>query len=137
MNAVDLTVTRLATEEGFRGSAYRDTVGKLTIGYGCNIDAGWTQALARCVLQFQAQTVADQITPLWWAAKLDTVRLSVVIDLGFNLGLHGLLAFPKMLAALGAGNWQAAHDELLDSDAARVLPGRYTDLARLLLIGSA
>jgi lysozyme len=137
MSAVDLAVTRLATEEGFRGLAYRDTVGKLTIGYGCNIDAGWSQGLARAVLAYQTQDVANALNAQWWAKGLDDARLSALIDIGFNDGIHSLLGFPKMLAAVGAKNWQVAHDECLNSDAARQLPGRYKALAQILLTGVA
>lgn len=123
------------TEEGFRGTAYRDTVGKLTIGYGCNIDAGWSQGLAAAVLAYQAQNVWQQLCAYWWWAGLDDVRASVLVDLGFNDGVNGLLHYPKMIAAISAKNWQAAHDELLDSDAARALPSRYKALAQILLTG--
>lgn len=137
MSAIDLTVSRLSNEEGFRGTAYRDSVGKLTIGYGCNIDAGWSLGLARSVLNYQTGDVADAISAFWWSKGLDDARLSVIIDLAFNMGMSGLLHFPKMLAAIGAQNWQAAHDELLDSDAARMLPKRYQSLAQILLSGIA
>lgn len=137
MSAIDLAVTRLATEEGFRAIPYRDTVGKLTIGFGCNLDAGWSPGLARTVLAYQAQDVANAINAQWWAKGLDDARLSVLIDIGFNDGIHSLLGFPKMLAAVGAKNWQVAHDECLNSDAARQLPKRYQALAQILLTGVA
>ena len=68
-------------------------------------------------------------------SNLDDARASVLLDPAFNLGINGLLHFPKMLAALAAGDWKTAHDELLDSDAARELPSRYNALAQILLNG--
>lgn len=137
MSATALAVARLMTEEGFRGTAYRDTVGKLTIGYGCNIDAGWSRGLAGAVLSYQAQDVWQQLSTFWWWAALDDVRASVLVDLGFNEGVNSLLHFPKMLAAIGAKDWVTAKAELLDSDAARELPARYATLAEILLTGVA
>jgi len=40
-----------------------------------------------------------------------------------------------MIAAIRSGYWQGAHDQLLDSDAARELPARYQMLAEMLLNG--
>jgi len=135
MTASSLACDRLAAEEGFRSKIYLDTVGKRTIGYGCNLDAGWSPGLARCVLEYQLEDVRQALAGAWWYAGLDDARVSVILDLGFNMGTAGLLHFPKMLAAIGHKYWQGAHDELLNSDAARMLPARYGALARILLTG--
>jgi lysozyme len=137
VSALDLAVTRLKVDEGFRAAAYRDTVGKLTIGYGFCVDAGISQFAAAALLVAQAQERAQALAGFWWAQGLDEARMSVVIEIAFNDGLAGLLHFPKMLAGIGAKNWQAAHDECLDSDAARALPARYKTLAQILLTGAA
>lgn len=137
MSAVDLVIPRLKVDEGFRAAKYVDTAGHLTIGYGFNVDAGISQYAAAALLQAQAQERASALGGFWWAQGLDDVRMSVVLEVAFNDGLNGLLHFPKMLAAVGAKNWQVAHDELLDSDAARELPGRYKALAQILLSGVA
>jgi lysozyme len=135
MSAVDLVTSRLTTEEGFRSLPYRDSRGFLTIGYGENLDAGWSKELASLVLTYQAQQIYNQLNAYGWASGLDDVRMSVILDIAFNTGLHGLLHFVNMLSAVGAKDWQKAHDELLDSDAARQLPARYNALAALLLSG--
>lgn len=136
MTAIDFAAARLEREEGFRAQAYRDTAGKLTIGYGFNVDAGISMRAARALLAAQVQERFEWLSPFWWAQGLDDLRMSVLIDVSFNVGTAGLLHFPKMLAAIGTKNWQAAHDELLDSDAARMLPARYQKLARILLTGA-
>lgn len=137
MSALDLAVSRLKTDEGFRAAAYRDTVGKLTIGYGFCVDAGISQFAAAALLAAQTQERAQALAGFWWAKGLDDARMSVIIEIAFNDGLNGLLHFPKMLAAVGAKNWRLAHDECLDSDAARELPKRYNQLAQILLTGVA
>lgn len=135
MTATDLAVARMKTEEGFRATAYRDTAGHLTIGYGFNVDAGISQYAALELLTAQAAEVTEMLAGFWWAKGLDDIRLSVLVDLAFNLGPSGLLHFPKMLTAIGTKDWQAAHDELLNSDAARQLPARYQALAVILYTG--
>lgn len=135
VQAVAVAATRLKLEEGFKPYPYKDTKGHLTQGYGCNLAAGWSPGLARCVLDYQLNEVLLSVKAFWWFTDLDAARASVVLDVGFNDGVTSLLHFPKMLAAIGAKNWQAAHDELLDSDAARELPSRYQPLARILLTG--
>ena len=135
MSAADLATARLVTEEGFRSTAYRDTVGKLTIGYGFCVDEGITEYAARALLSAQIQERVTALEGFWWWNKMDPVRQSCVIDVSFNVGITGLLHFPKMLAALGAQDWQSAHDELLNSDAARLNVARYQRLATILLTG--
>lgn len=132
---ISLTLERLTAEEGFRSTIYLDTVGKRTIGYGLNLDAGISQGLGAAILQYQLSDILRQIQGSWWWPTNDPVRESVLLDVAFNAGVAGLLAFPKMLSAVGAKDWQSASNELLDSDAARMLPNRYDPLAQLLLNG--
>src|SRR3990167_8906796 len=87
----------LIRDEGVRLKPYRDSVGKLTIGVGRNLDdKGLTRAEAE--------------------ALLDEPRRGVLVMLAFNAGIGGLLTFRKMLAAMGRGAWAEAARELLDSD---------------------
>lgn len=137
MSAVDLAVTRLKPNEGFRANKYLDPVGKESIGYGFNVDAGITQFAAAALLFAQATECWQSLSAYWWWSALDDVRASVLVELAFNNGISGLLHFPKMLAAIGAKDWQTASAELLNSDAARQLPTRYQALSVLLLNGAA
>lgn len=137
MSAVDLAVAREKPAEAFRAHKYPDSRGFETIGYGFNVDAGISLYAATALLVAQTQERADALAGFWWAKGLDDARMSVIIEVAFNGGVSGLLHYPKMLAAVGAKNWQAAHDELLDSDAARELPKRYQALAQILLSGVA
>lgn len=135
--AITLVVTRLKTEEGFRSQSYTDTTGHETIGYGFNITAGITKYAAAALLVAQATECNTDLLEYYWYTDLDdVVRASVLIDLAFNMGVRGLLHFPKMIAAIGDKNWKLAHDELLNSLAAKEDPGRYAMLADLLLNGS-
>lgn len=135
MSAVDIAVARLKVDEGFRPKIYRDTMGKATIGYGFNLDAGITPAAAAALMTAQAQEIADTLKTFWWASALDDARLSVVIELAFNLGTHGLLHFVTMLAFLGNKQWDNAAKALLKSQAAQQLPQRYQRMAQILQSG--
>ena len=135
MAAVDLAVQRLKLEEGFRSKVYRDTVGKQTIGYGLNLDAGISERLASFILSFLVREIEEQLLTYRWYSGLDDVRRAVILDVAFNCGVDGLLHFPKMISALLAKNWTAASQELLDSDAARLNSSRYRALSQALLKG--
>ncbi len=135
-NAVDIAVPRLAKEEAFRPFRYKDPRGHETIAYGFNIDAGISQYAALALLQAQSEERHIALGKFAWYTALDPIRQSVLIDLSFNDGVEGLLQFHKMITALEAKDWQTAHDQLLDSDAARELPGRYQPLAKILLTGA-
>ena len=134
MNAVDLALPRLQTEEGFRAIKYTDTQGHLTIGYGFNVDAGISQTAAGALLGAQAAERHQALMGLGWYAVLDPVRQSVCLDIAFNNGTHGLLNFPHMIAALAKGDWATAAAECKVTNPE--LAGRYAKLAQLLLTGT-
>jgi len=136
VSAIDLAIPRLQADEGFRAIKYTDTTGHETIGYGFNISAGISQSAALALLTAQATELAAQLQSFRAFQGLDDVRASVLIELAFNLGVNGLSGFSQMLNALASGDWQTAHDQLLESQAARQLPARYALLANLLLNGA-
>lgn len=133
MSAVDLALPRLKTEEGFRATKYTDTQGHLSIGFGFNIDAGISQSAASALLEAQVAERHDTLLTLPWYAALDPVRQSVCLDIAFNNGLHGLLNFPHLIAALTKGDWAGAAAECKVTNPE--LAGRYSTLAQLLLTG--
>lgn len=133
MNAIDLALPRLKTEEGFRATKYTDTQGHLTIGYGFDVDAGISQFAAAALLQAQAAERHNILVSYPWYAGLDAVRQSVCLDIAFNNGLNGLLHFPHMIAALAKGDWAGAAGECKVTNPE--LAGRYAALAQLLLTG--
>jgi len=133
MTAVDLALPRLRTEEGFRATKYTDTRGHLTIGYGFNIDAGISPYAADALLSAQVTERHNQLLGYPWYAALDDVRQSVCLDIAFNNGIHGLLHFPHMIAALEQRDWKTASIECTVTNPE--LAGRYSALAQLLLTG--
>src|SRR5271170_6538099 len=104
-----LLLADLRRDEGCRLTAYTDTVGVLTIGYGHTGDdvtpgMTWTQAEAAETL---AQDVADTEAQLdgalpWWRT-LNDVRQDCLAEMAFNLGVAGLMGFHNTLAFAKAG----------------------------------
>ena len=127
---------QIERDEAFRAFLYRDSRGHWTIGYGTNLDAGISQAQGAALLEvaFEA-AIADVATVLPWTGRLDDVRLGVLIQMRYNLGLHGLLAFAEMLACLMAEQWDQASAALLDSAAATQEPARVSRWAHELKTG--
>lgn len=143
MNAIDITVTRLKTEEGRRPRAYNDKTGQvvtcrpsgnLTIGYGVNLEGGLSDTEMEWLLAYRLTLVRLQLERLSWYIGLDPYRQSVVLDIGFNTGFHGLLGFPHMIAALARQDWHTAAMECAVEDKHEDMV-RYAPLRQLLLVG--
>ena len=140
-------VSDVAAAEGRRLTAYRDTRGFWTIGYGHLLEPqsqDWTaytiapaQALAWLSDDIQAAQTQVATLPEW--QQLDTqCRQNAVIECAYNLGFgHWRDAFPGTRSAIASQDWQAAHDKLLQSPEwiAQVGLARVTRLARYLLTG--
>lgn len=125
---------QLLLHEGIRLKPYRDTVGKLTIGVGRNLDdVGISYEEALVLLDndiLRAQSAV--MHALHWAAHLDRARFEVLVNMAFNLGINGLLGFPRFLAALEAGDYPKAAREMLDSKWARQVGQRAVELATIM-----
>ena len=133
--AGDLTAQRLRTEEGFRAIKYKDSKGLETVGYGLNLtipqpERVWFAAMRECVA-----IVEEDLAKFDWYSGLNDARKSVIIDMAFNMGLPSLLHFVNTLAAVARGDWQAAHDGILNSQYARDVGQRAQHLAQIMLTG--
>ena len=93
---------QLITHEALRLKPYKDTVGKLTIGVGRNLDdRGISRDEAMVLLDNDIELVVadlDRTFP-WWSG-LSENRKRVLIDMAFNLGISRLSGFRKALAAM-------------------------------------
>lgn len=121
----------VASDEGFMPIPYRCTAGKLSIGYGTNIQDGITKDEALLLMRHRLGKVVAALEsrlPFW--AKLTDDRRRVLANMGYQLGVGGLMGFKRMLAALERGDYEAAAREMLDSKWARQdSPGRARRLA--------
>jgi len=108
---------QLIRDEGIVLKMYQDTVGKWTIGVGHNLDdKPISRRAAEIILEDDINdSIASLKTKLPWTEQLDEVRKAVLINMAFNMGIGGLLAFKKMLTACKSGNFKLAAKEMLDS----------------------
>ena len=122
--------------EGLRLKPYKCTAGKLTIGYGRNLeDMGITQEEAEQMLHNDIQNCYSECSKFSFWNKLNEARQAVLIDMCFNLGITRLKGFKKMLAALEVGAYYRAAAEMLDSKWAREVKTRATELAEIMKKG--
>ena len=133
----DPLLSDLERDEGLRLKPYHDTVGKLTIGIGRNLDdVGISEAEARAMLAADvARTDAALRVKLPWVFDLDPVRASVVRNLAFNMGVAALLTFTRTLGALQAHDYATAATMLLQSRYAQQVGARAQRLADMLRTG--
>jgi len=132
-----LTASLIRRHEGLRLTAYKDTAGKLTVGYGFNLDASEAKAIcAHFKLDYEAirngapitEEQADAILDLQLGmvnaqaktlfpnfSQMPCDVQAVVQDVIFNLGLGSFMKFHDTIASLKAGDWQGAADNLEDS----------------------
>lgn len=128
--------------EGEVLNAYQDHLGYWAIGIGHLIDKRKGGRIPRGISrQLLALDIAEKTKALSlalpWTANLDEARFGALVNMTFQMGIQGLLGFPKMLMHLRRGNWRGAHDEALDSKWAREqTPVRAKLIARQLLTGT-
>ena len=128
---------QLTRNEGLRLKPYRCTAGKLTIGYGRNLDdVGISEEEAMILLDNDIQRAKGSLfAALPWVRALDEVRQSVLINMVFNLGIAGLLGFKNTLRAIEGRRFKAAADGMLASKWAEQVKGRAEELARQMETG--
>lgn len=136
----DKLIKQLSRDEGRKPSAYPDSKGYLTIGVGHLVDERLGGKLAPEVIDLQLtldlqEKTRQVLSALPWASVLDEARLGVLINMCFNLGIKGLLGFPKMLAAIKARNWAHAAHECADPNYVADVGERAHRLAKQLLTG--
>jgi lysozyme len=132
-----LSITGLKRDEGFRPKPYKCTAGKLTIGYGRNIeDIGISERESIFLLENDIQYSYQKlyaVIPIF--KELDIIRQYVLLNMCFNMGISRFVKFVKMLAALERKDYEIAAKEMLDSNWAVQVGMRATRLANLMRTG--
>ena len=127
---------QLILHEGLKLKPYRCTAGKLTIGVGRNLDdKGISKEEALFLLANDIEDAIKDLSNFDWFEDLDPVRKKVVIDMRYNLGPTRFRQFKRMIAALAAGDYKAAADQMLDSRWARQVKTRADRLAEMMRTG--
>jgi lysozyme len=153
MNRRPQLIEALKIHEGLRLVPYRDTAGKLTIGYGHNLEAkplSWLRAsspipkkVAELILDMDVDDALHSLDVYlpWWRT-LDDVREQVLAEMAFNMGVdddprNGLDSFKNTLLAIREGRWREAQEGMLNSKWAGQVHGRAIELANMMLTGKA
>jgi lysozyme len=119
----------IRAEEGWRGTAYQDSLGYWTIGFGFLVDARKSDALPLAVadvwLDYKLQ---EKIASLdahlpWWKKQPEEVQ-EALVNMTYQLGISGLLKFKNTLSLLEAGDREGAADSALQSLWAKQTPAR-------------
>lgn len=129
---------KIEEHEGKKRFVYFDSLNIATVGIGRAIAPG-TNGLSddECyyLLRNDIDRVYQALKDYDWFSKQNDVVQGVLIELGFNIGVNGLLAFKKMIAALQKDDYITAAKEMLDSKWASQVHGRSTDMADRMRLG--
>lgn len=124
--------------EGLRLKPYKCTAGKLTIGYGRNLDdVGISRTEADMLFERDFARAEAEVRRLCKEFNIDCEslieqRFYVLTDMMFNLGYGRLSKFKKMLTALSKGDYSTAAREMLDSSWANQVGNRAIMLSTLM-----
>lgn len=133
----EATIIQIKRHEGLKLKPYKCTAGKLTIGYGRNLeDRGIDKDEAEQMLLRDMCEVEEQLFDKGLLDGLNDARKAVLINMGFQLGVSGLFKFENMIAALDRKEYELAAKEMLDSLwAKKQTPNRAKELADQMLTG--
>jgi lysozyme len=131
---------QLIRDEGLRLKAYKDSLGKWTIGVGHELygvvsdpfDLEWSEE--RCMNQLQADidTATRLVSSFPWYGSMDVCRQGVLINMAFQMD-RKLLQFKDMLAHCAAHDYIGAAGSMLAW--ARECPERSARLAQQMRLG--
>jgi lysozyme len=137
--AVDFDALKalLTKHEGLMLKPYVDTVGKVTIGIGHNLtDKGISLIVATHIYHEDITEVINDLTRhIPWIVNLTPARQIVLFDMGFNLGVPGLLKFINTLGYVKAGQYDKAANAMLHSKWATQVGHRAVELAHIMQTG--
>jgi lysozyme len=136
-----LLVAELRRDEGVRRRPYLDTVGKVSIGVGRNLDdVGLSEdEIELLLINDITRTVADLDRHLPWWRGLSLVRQRVMVNMAFNMGIgtaeRGLRSFRNTLTKIQAGDYEGAARGMAGSKWARQVGARATRLCQMMREG--
>lgn len=123
----------LIRDEGLRLKPYKDTVGKITIGVGRNLDdVGISPLEANTLLENDINRTLSDLddNAPWWRSLPEDAQRGIA-NMCFNMGWPRLSKFRKMLTALEENRFNDAAREALDSKWASQVGNRSERIADL------
>lgn len=132
MNYADVS-SLIKKHEGLRLKPYKCSAGRVTVGYGRNLDdVGINLTEAEMMLENDIRRTTVELTKFSWYYSLNAVRRAALVDMLYNLGMPRFMGFKKMLAALDAGDYEETAVQMLDSKWATQVGSRATELAEMI-----
>lgn len=129
-------IEKLKEHEGWRATPYRDSVGRLTVGYGFNLDAiEMPKPVGELWLSILVHEHEQELRKFHWYNNLDPNRQDVLLNLHYNLGHDRFMGFKRMIRALENEKYDEAAEEMLDSKWAGQVGKRATELASIMREG--
>ncbi len=137
MKYTDIIFKLLIMNEGLKLKPYRDTVGKLTIGVGRNLDdMGITEDEAYYMLENDIKRCKEELRSIF--VNFDDYEphiQAVLIDMIFNLGKTKFLTFKNFIKAIKENKIKTAAYEMMNSKWAQQVKSRAMRDKKLLLTG--
>lgn len=133
--------SQLRRDEGEVLHAYQDHLGFWTIGVGRLIDerkgGGITADESTLLLDNDVnKREAALLERLPWFSTLDPIRQGVLLNMSFQMGVGGLLAFKNTLAMVQGGDYAGAAQGMLNSRWATQTPERAHRLSEQMRTGA-
>lgn len=131
------SINLLKKHEGLKLKVYKCPAGKLTIGFGRNLeDNGITESEAEFLLFGDIGRIISELKKrLNIFDELSVNRQAVLVDMAFNLGITGLFSFKKMIAAIESQDFKNAAKEMQDSRWFNQVGNRAKFLQKLIMEG--
>lgn len=136
-------IDRIKRHEGCILTAYADTLGNQTIGIGHKINPDH-ETFASRITEDEALDIlindidiakAEIAKAFPWILGMDEIRLGILTEMVFQLGIGGVQKFPKMLNAIRMQDYATAAKEMLNSMWHHQTPNRCEELAEIMLNG--
>ena len=129
-------IEQVKRHEGLRLKPYHCTAGKLTIGYGRNLeDKGISIEEAEELLLNDLAECERKLINAGLLNGLNDARKAVLINMCFQLGFSGLSRFKLTLGHIAQGNYEEAAEEMLNSRWAKQTPNRAKELSDQMRTG--
>lgn len=137
MMDIQRLANQLTIDEDKRNKPYRDTVGKLTIGVGRNLDdRGLSDDEIAYILANDIKIVEKELDrELPWWRGMNDVRQNVLANMSFNIGVPAIKTFKNTLLSMRNGSYDMAADGMLSSKWASQVGDRAKRLAKQMRTG--
>lgn len=114
MNAVEMATNQIIIDEGFMPYVYKDTLGMYTIGHGLTyITEEESKNIVKQRVNESYEFINKELDKR--NISLDEFRKSILLNMCFQLGHSGVLAFKDMWQSLENMDYDDAANAMLDS----------------------